>query len=158
MGLNNIVSVDTLIVGEGIPTLTIVLAGANGRETFYLQEGRAKRYLGLNFSFGTPLPGHVNFFYQNDELMVQLPSDGEFMRMADRFQGSGKKDSIQPLMLRSLYMVYCQNFVIPILNEKATLTHYAGVNPEGQEMEDLLKIKVRSNGCLLYTSPSPRDS
>ena len=139
-------AVDTLIVGEGIPTLTIVLAGANGRETFYLQEGRAKRYLGLNFSFGTPLPGHVNFFYQNDELMVQLPSDGEFMRMADRFQGSVKKDSIQPLMLRSLYMVDGQNFVIPILNEKATLTHYAGVNPEGQEMEDLLKIKVRSNG------------
>jgi cytochrome c-type biogenesis protein CcsB len=139
-------AVDTLIIGEGIPTLTIVLAGANGRETYYLQEGRAKRYLGLNFSFGTPLPGHVNFFYQNDELMVQLPSDGEFMRMADRFQGSVKKDSIQPLMLRSLYMVDGQNFVIPILNEKATLTHYAGVNPEGQEMEDLLKVRVRSNG------------
>ena len=139
-------AVDTLIIGEGIPTLTIVLAGANGRETYYLQEGRAKRYLGLNFSFGTPLPGHVNFFYQNDELMVQLPSDGEFMRMSDRFQGSVKKDSIQPLMLRSLYMVDGQNFVIPILNEKATLTHYAGVNPEGQEMEDLLKVRVRSNG------------
>ena len=139
-------AVDTLIVGEGIPTLTIVLAGTNGRETYYLQEGRAKRYLGLNFSFGTPLPGHVNFFYQNDELMVQLPSDGEFMRMADRFQGSVKKDSIQPLMLRSLYMVDGQNFVIPVLNEKATLTHYAGVNPEGQEMEDLLKVMVRSNG------------
>ena len=139
-------AIDTLIVGEGIPTLTIVLAGANGRETYYLQEGRAKRYLGLNFSFGTPLPGHVNFFYQNDELMVQLPSNGEFMRMADRFQGSIKKDSIQPPMLRSLYMVDGQNFVIPILNEKATLTHYAGVNPEGQEMEDLLKVKVRSNG------------
>ena len=139
-------AVDTLIVGEGIPTLTIVLAGANGRETYYLQEGRAKRYLGLNFSFGTPLPGHVNFFYQNDELMVQLPSDGKFMRMADSFQGSVKKDSIQPLMLRSLYMVDGQNFVIPVLNEKATLTHYAGVNPEGQEMEDLLKVMVRSNG------------
>ena len=139
-------AVDTLIVGEGIPTLTIVLAGPNGRETYYLQEGRAKRYLGLNFSFGTPLPGHVNFFYQNDELMVQLPSDGEFMRMADRSQGSVKKDSIQPLILRSLYMVDGQNFVIPVLNEKATLTHYAGVNPEGQEMEDLLKVMVRSNG------------
>ncbi len=138
-------AVDTLIVGEGIPTLTIVLAGANGRETYYLQEGRAKRYLGLNFSFGTPLPGHVNFFYQNDELMVQLPSDGKYMRMADRFQGSVKKDSIQPLMLRSLYMVDGQNFVIPVLNEKATLTHYAGVNPEGQEMEDLLKVMVRCN-------------
>ena len=78
--------------------------------------------------------------------MVQLPSDGEFMRMADSFQGSVKKDSIQPLMLRSLYSVDGQNFVVPIINEKATLTHYAGVNPEGQEMEDLLKVMVRSNG------------
>jgi len=139
-------AVDTIIVGEGVPTLTIVLAGTNGRETYYLQEGRAKRFLGLNFSFGTPLPGHVNFFYQGDELKVQLPSDGEFMRMADRLQGEVKKDSIQPLMLRSLYMVDGQNFVIPIINEKATISHYAGVNPEGQEMEDLLKVKVKSNG------------
>ena len=46
-------AVDTIIVGEGVPTLTIVLAGTNGRETYYLQEGRAKRFLGLNFSFGT---------------------------------------------------------------------------------------------------------
>ncbi|MDA7768230.1 cytochrome c biogenesis protein CcsA [Flavobacteriales bacterium] len=137
---------DTLIIGEGVPTLTVVLAGANGRETYYLQEGRAERYLGLNFSFGTPLPGHVNFFYENDELMVQLPDNAEFMRMADQFKGSIKKDSIQPLMLRSLYMVSGQNFVIPTMHEKATLSYYKGVNPEGQELEDLLKVKVRSNG------------
>ncbi len=137
---------DTLIVGEGVPTLTIVLAGANGRETYYLQEGRAERYLGLNFSFGTPLPGHVNFFYENDELMLQLPEDAQFMRMADQFKGSVKKDSIQPLMLRSLYMVSGQNFVVPILNEKATLSYYKGVNQEGEELEDLLKVKVSSNG------------
>jgi cytochrome c-type biogenesis protein CcsB len=137
---------DTLIVGEGVPTLTIVLAGADGRETYYLQEGRAERYLGLNFSFGTPLPGHVNFFYEDGELMLQLPDDAEFMRMADQFKGSIQKDSVQPLMLRSLYMVSGQNFVIPILNEKATLRYYKGVNKEGEELEDLLKVKVKSNG------------
>ncbi|MDB3926699.1 cytochrome c biogenesis protein CcsA [Flavobacteriales bacterium] len=137
---------DTLIVGEGVPTLTIVLAGADGRETYYLQEGRAERYLGLNFSFGTPLPGHVNFFYKDGELMLQLPDDAEFMRMADQFKGTIQKDSVQPLMLRSLYMVSGQNFVIPILNEKATLSYYKGVNKEGEELEDLLKVKVKSNG------------
>ena len=137
---------DTLIVGEGVPTLTIVLAGANGRETYYLQEGRAERYLGLNFSFGTPLPGHVNFFYEDGELMLQLPDDAEFMRMADQFKGSIQKDSVQPLILRSLYMVSGQNFVVPVLNEKATLSYYKGVNKEGEELEDLLKVKVKSNG------------
>ena len=32
-------AVDTLIVGEGIPTLTIVLAGANGRENLLSSTG-----------------------------------------------------------------------------------------------------------------------
>ena len=137
---------DTLIVGEGQKTLTIVLAGPNGRETYYLQEGKAERYLGLNFSFGIPLPGHVNFFFQDEELMVQLPNDGNFMRMADRFSGTLKKDSIQPLMLRSLYVVDGLNFVIPNFYEKATLDYYVGENPEGQELEDLLRVKVHCNG------------
>ena len=139
-------AIDTLIIGEGLPTLTIVLAGSNGRETYYLQEGRAERYLGLNFSFGMPLPGHINFFYQGEELMLQMPSDAEFMRMADQFKGSIQKDSIQPLMLRSLYMVNGQNFVIPNLYQKATISYKEGINPEGKELEDLLKVSVNCNG------------
>ncbi len=137
---------DTLIVGQGGPTLTVVMAGANGRETYHLQEGKAERILGLNFSFGVPLPGHVNIFFQDENLMIQLPSDGQFMRMADQFQGTIIKDSIQPLMLRSLYSVMGQNFVIPSMYDKATIDYYEGVNPEGQEIEDILKVKVKSNG------------
>ncbi|MGC6470169.1 MAG: cytochrome c biogenesis protein CcsA [Flavobacteriales bacterium] len=137
---------DTLIIGQGVPTLTIVMAGANGRETYYLQQGKAKRILGLNYSFGVPIPGHINFFYEGENLMVQLPSDGQYMRMADQFQGTIMQDSIQPLMLRSLYSVMGQNFVIPVVHEKATLDYFEGVNPEGQELEDVLKVKVVCNG------------
>lgn len=137
---------DTLIVGEGAPTLTVVMAGANGRETYHLTEGKAERILGLNFSFGVPLPGHVNIFYKDEMLMIQLPEDGQFMRMADQFQGTFAKDSIQPLMLRSLYSVLGQNFVIPSMYDKAKIDYYEGVNPEGQEIEDILLVKVKSNG------------
>ncbi len=137
---------DTLVEGEGEPMLTIVMAGANGRETFYLKKGTADQFLGMDFSYGTPLPFHVNFFYQDDLLMVQLPGDANFMRMADQFAGVQKKDSIQPLMLRSLYSVLGQNFVVPTMYDKAKITYLDGVNPEGQELEDVLVVEVKSNG------------
>ena len=49
-------------------------------------------------------------------------------------------------MLRSLYSVLGQNFVIPSMYDKAKIDYYEGVNPEGQEIEDILLVKVKSNG------------
>lgn len=137
---------DTLLVGQGEKEiLTIVMAGQNGRETFYLEENTANQFLGLNFSFGTPLQGHVNFFYQDELLMIQLPSDADFMRMADRFSGTQKRDSIQPIMLRSLYSMPGYNFVIPTISENSKVDYYSVENPEGQEIEDALLVKVNCN-------------
>lgn len=138
---------DTLVEGAGNKTiLTIVIAGQDGRETFYLEQNTANRFLGLDFSFGKPIMGHVNFFYENDELMIQLPSSANFMRMADQFTGTINKDSVQPLMFRSLYSMSGQNFVIPTLSENSKIDYYSIENPEGQEIEDALKVKVNSNG------------
>ena len=45
---------------------------------------------------------------------------GDFMRMADQFQGAVLKDSVQELQLRSLYNVGGMQFVIPELPMKGT--------------------------------------
>jgi cytochrome c-type biogenesis protein CcsB len=138
---------DTLLEGQGDKEIiTLVMAGQDGRETFYLEENSANQFLGLNFSFGTPLPGHVNFFYQNDVLMIQLPSDADFMRMADRLSGKQKRDSIQPIMLRSLYSMPGFNFVIPTISENSKVDYYSVKNPEGQEIEDALLVNINCNG------------
>lgn len=137
---------DTLVVGEGSPVLHIVMAGANGRENFYLKEGSAQRFLGVDFSFGKILPGHVSFTMKEGQLMMQSPMDGSYMRMADQFMGEVKKDSLQPLMLRSLYQIMGQSVVIPAFYEKAKLAYLPGENPEGQELEDALIVNVKSNG------------
>ena len=138
---------DTLLEGQGDKSIiTLVMAGQNGRETFYLEENSANQFLGLNFSFGTPLAGHVNFFYQDEILMIQLPSDADYMRMADRFSGTQKRDSIAPIMLRSLYSMPGFNFVIPTISEDSKVDYYSVKNPEGQEIEDALMLKVNCNG------------
>ena len=116
------------------------------KRNFYLEQNTANRFLGLDFSFGKPIMGHVNFFYENDELMIQLPSSANFMRMADQFTGTINKDSVQPLMFRSLYSMSGQNFVIPTISENSKIDYYSIENPEGQEIEDALKVKVNSNG------------
>lgn len=137
---------DTLIVGEGNPIIHIVMAGANGRENFYLKEGSAQRFMGVDFSFGKILPTHISFVYENEVLKIHSPVPGNYMRMADQLTGELAADSLQPLMLRSLYQLLGQNIVIPAFYEKATLSYYAGENPEGQELEDALVVNVQANG------------
>ena len=75
-----------------------------------------------------------------------VPTNGTYMRMADQLTGEVQKDSLQPLMLRSLYQIMGQNIVIPAFYEKAKLAYLPGENPEGQELEDVLILKVISNG------------
>ena len=137
---------DTIHVGEGSPVIHIVMAGSNGRQNFYLREGSAQRFLGLDFSFGKILPGHVSFKLKDGQLMMQSPTSGTYMRMADQLTGEVQKDSLQPLMLRSLYQIMGQSVVIPAFYEKAKLAYLPGENPEGQELEDVLIVKVISNG------------
>ena len=78
--------------------------------------------------------------------MMQSPTSGTFMRMVDQLTGEVQKDSLQPLMLRSLYQIMGQSVVIPAFYEKAKLAYLPGENPEGQELEDALIVKVTSNG------------
>ncbi len=137
---------DTLYVGEGSPVIHIVMAGSNGRQNFYLRQGSAQRFLGVDFSFGKILPGHVSFTLQDGKLMIQSPTSGTYMRMADQLTGEVRKDSLQPLMLRSLYQILGQSIVIPAFYEKAKINYLPGENPEGQELEDVLIVKVKSNG------------
>ena len=68
------------------------MAGSNGRQNFYLRQGSAQRFLGIDFSFGKILPGHVCFTLQDGQLMMQSPTNGTYMRMADQFTGEVQKD------------------------------------------------------------------
>ena len=138
---------DTLLTGSGGRVIHIVMAGKNGRENFYLREGTAEQFLGINFSFGNIIPGYINFIFDDENnLMIKSPQNGSFLRMADQFTGQVQKDSLQPVMLRSLYQILGQSIVIPNFYENAEIKYFSDENKNDQELSDLLIVNVNNNG------------
>ncbi|MCK0192038.1 cytochrome c biogenesis protein CcsA [Arenibacter sp. F20364] len=98
---------------DGKPTLQIVMAGANGREEYFINEGQTKRIKNLIFNFkDTQLPDAINIAYRNDSIL--FASDRTFSRTVMATQ---KKDTLypsqnySPLLLRSLYSDGANNIV-----------------------------------------------
>jgi cytochrome c-type biogenesis protein CcsB len=80
-----------------------------------------------------------------DSYTISSPFEGDFMRMADQFKGNVAKDSIQPLMLRSLYNMAGTRFVFPEPAIKGRMAYES--NNDYKTREDAaLTVTVRSEG------------
>ena len=104
---------------DGTPTLQIVVAGANGREEYFINQGQTKRIRNLIYNFkDTQIPNAINITYRNDSLL--FTSDRILTQMVMATQ---KKDTIypsleyNPLLLRSLYSDGTNNVVFSNFNK-----------------------------------------
>ncbi|MHA7059478.1 cytochrome c biogenesis protein [Aquimarina sp. M1] len=125
--------------------LKIVEAGDGNRHDHYLKEGEISNIHNILVAFNTPTKGAINITYENDEYYIESPFDGSYMRMADRKQGLVIKDSVQPLMLRSLYQTAGMQFVIP----EPIITGRYDVIPieiKDKGQQDALIVDVTTNG------------
>ena len=93
--------------------LKMVEAGDGGRHEHYLEEGTVQNIHNLLFALNQPTKGAINITTDGTSYTISAPFEGNFMRMADQFTGTVTKDSIQPLMMRSLYNVAGARFVFP---------------------------------------------
>ena len=98
---------------QGTELLKIVEAGDGSRHEHYLANGQVASIHGVLFSLNKPTDGAINISANDSVYTLNSPFEGNFMRMADRFQGAVSKDSVQPLQLRSLYSMAGMQFVIP---------------------------------------------
>ncbi|RLD24719.1 MAG: cytochrome C biogenesis protein, partial [Bacteroidetes bacterium] len=115
------------ILNEGIdgkPTLKLVVAGATGREEYFISQGETNRYGNVIFNFKeSSFPGAVNISYKNDSLFFN--SNKTLTRTVMATQ---QKDTIYPsndynsLMLRSLYSDGVNNFVFSEFHPNATIS------------------------------------
>jgi len=130
---------------EGERYLKIVEAGGGSRHDHYLKEGEVSNLHNILIAFNKPTPGAINITYKNDEYFIDSPFDGSFMRMADQKQGLLFKDSVQPLMLRSLYQTAGMQFVIP---DPVITGTYDVIEIEEKEkgQEDALVLDIQTNG------------
>ena len=87
----------------------------------------------------------INLTINDSVSTIQSPFDGTFMRMADQFQGTVVKDSLQPLMYRSLYNAAGMQFVFP---DQVIKGEYGIVEKEVKTKndQDAIILDVTANG------------
>ncbi len=94
---------------SGKSYLKIVEAGHN----HFLEEGKIVDIHNVIYTLNKQAEGAVNIAYTDSTLTIRSPFEGEFMTMATGQRGQIKKDSIQPLILRSRYIIGNQALVFP---------------------------------------------
>lgn len=127
--------------------IKMVEAGDGGRHEHYLKAGEVQNIHNILFAFNPPQPvkGAINIVKTTNGYTIQSPFEGNFMRMADKMQGSVAKDAAQPLMLRSLYTIAGARFVFPEPAIKGKVAYKS--NNDFKTKEDAaLTVVVRNEG------------
>lgn len=133
---------------NGTEYLQIVEAGNGQRHEHYLENGKIASIHNVLFALNNETDGAVNIFYSEEGgYQITPPFEGNFMRMADQFQGEVVQDSLQTLQLRSLYNMAGMQFVIPEPLVKGT---YGIVKVPDEEItkvtQDALIVSISANG------------
>ncbi|MCR8667965.1 cytochrome c biogenesis protein CcsA [Aestuariibaculum sp. M13] len=104
---------DIVPTEDGEEYLKIVEAGGGAPHNHFLKVGEIQSIHSVLFALNKPTPGAINITYQDGKLNIQSPFEGEYMVMATMAQGKLVKDSLQPLMLRSRYVIGDMQMVFP---------------------------------------------
>jgi cytochrome c-type biogenesis protein CcsB len=137
---------DLIPSDEGEEYLKIVEAGDGERHDHWMKLGEVINIHNILFAVNKPTPGAININYSEENgYTIESPFEGTFMRMADQMKGTVVNDSVQPLMLRSLYQLAGMSFVLP---EPIIKGAYGLVKATKEEKsnQDGLIVDVRTNG------------
>ena len=98
---------------NGEEYLKLVETKGDGVHNHFLKVGQVQSIHNVLFALNIPTDGAINITYSNDELTIQSPFNGQYITMATQTQGKLVKDSLQPLVLRSLYTIGNMQMVFP---------------------------------------------
>ncbi|MFD1614029.1 cytochrome c biogenesis protein CcsA [Gelatiniphilus marinus] len=98
---------------DGEEYLKLVEAGGNGSHNHFLKVGEIANVHNILIAVNNPTDGAINITYSDGGLTIQSPFEGSYLTMATQAQGIVVKDSVQPLILRSLYKIGNMQMVFP---------------------------------------------
>jgi len=130
---------------NGESYLKLVEAGTNGPHNHFLKVGQVASIHNILFALNKPTDGAINITFKGDSLSITSPFEGEYMTMATRAQGTLVKDSLQPLYLRSRYVIGNMQLVFP----KPVVKGVFDIVQKSKILKndaDGLVLKVTSNG------------
>jgi cytochrome c-type biogenesis protein CcsB len=125
--------------------LKIVEASDGIRHDHYIKEGEIVNIHNILFTLNKRQDGAINIKLENGIYTIDSPFSGEFMRMADQFQGSLEANLEESLQFRSLYTLPNFQFVIP---EPALRGKFDIVKADSQveSVQNALRLELSSKG------------
>jgi len=122
--------------------LKIVEAGDGTRHDHYIKEGDIASIHNILFTLNSPQEGAINIFLKDGIYTINSPFEGQFMRMADQFQGTLNSNEESPLQLRSLYTLPGFQFVIPepALRGKFDIVK---ADTQGEAVQNALRVAIQ---------------
>lgn len=132
---------------NGTKYLKLVETDGEGRHEHYLKEGELQKIHNVLYTYNKPTDGAINIMETAGGIFtIKMPWEGTFTRMADQFSGPVLKDSVQPLMFRSLYSVGELRFVLPEQPIKGKVDYVSNNDFKDKSGTDVLRVKVTSQG------------
>jgi len=131
---------------DGVDYLKIVESGDGTRHEHFLKSGEVQNIHNLLFALNKETKGAININTQGLEYTISAPFEGDFMRMADKFQGKVTKDTVQKLMMRSLYNLGGSQFVFPEAAIKGKIAYESNNDFKDKITDDALIVKVSNEG------------
>lgn len=133
--------------GAGLPTLKVVMAGADGREEYFLQQGARSTIRETRFNFSDQvIPGVVNIRYQNDSLYFLASTPYEVTVMATQQKENIEPGIWHPLRLRSMYASGNSSFVFGLFSPHARIEIISKSPKMTSTSQSGIKLNIRSNG------------
>ncbi|REG96132.1 cytochrome c biogenesis protein CcsA [Flavobacterium aquicola] len=131
---------------KGTLYLKLVEAGDGGREEHFLKSGEVQNIHNVLFALNKQTEGAINIITTDGEYKIQMPFEGNFMRMADKLQGKVTKDIVQPLMMRSLYSIGDIRFVFPDPAVTGIIDYETKNDFKEKNHDDALVVKLIADG------------
>jgi cytochrome c-type biogenesis protein CcsB len=124
--------------------LKLVESGDGMRHEHMLKEGEVQDIHNVLFALNKPTKGAINIDTKTNT--ITSPFEGQFLRMADKLQGTVAKDAAQPLMFRSLYNVGGTQFVIPDMPKKGIKSFESSGKFKAKNGTDAIILTINSEG------------
>ncbi len=97
---------------NGVPIFKIVIAGAGGREEYFVRQGEVKRLGAALFNFSDQdVPGSIALAISGDKPMIRVNRPTNIMQMATQQKFTQEPGEFQELLLRSMYSSDAGQFV-----------------------------------------------
>ncbi len=93
--------------------LLFVESGGSGRHNHYIKRGSSEVVHGVLVGFDSPGKNTIDFKFSDSQLKIQTAVEGQFFRMADSFEGTIAKDSLQDFSILAVHSIAGLQFVIP---------------------------------------------